>query len=336
MTLAAAPAPFLHSQGWTYLGGGQPGYDTSGNANFAFTADLATGQPYFFYDNGADSYKPAVVTSVGGAAWSTLGAFNVAYDPHFLSMATNPSTSMPYLAFQDGAGLDATVLAWDGSTWTTVGTRGFNGAQVEYITLAFDNSSTPYVAFLDTGAYLKAKVMTYAQGSWTVVGAAGFSPGQVGITVLAISPVTTHPYVAFQDLNAGSKATVMAWDGSAWGVVGSAGFTDGVVDGPMCLSVSATTGRPYISFIDVGAQNGNYVRSTFMGFDGSSWFRMGNAGQFYYAASMSLHPTTGIPYVAAINVSLLIAVPVHAAGGGSWSLVNQSAYTEDSSQPSHS
>ena len=99
--------------------------------------------------------------------------------------------------------------------------------------------------------------MSYAQGSWTRVGAAGFSSGQVGVTVLAISPVTNYPYVAFQDLSASSKATVMAWGGSAWGLVGSAGFTDGAVSAPLCLSVSATTGRPYISFADTTSVNGD-------------------------------------------------------------------------------
>ena len=73
------------------------------------------------------------------------GSGNIQYDPKYLSIATAPSTGTPYISFQDGGDhLQPTILAWDGSSsWSLVGSRGFNTAQANYITMALDASGQP-------------------------------------------------------------------------------------------------------------------------------------------------------------------------------------------------
>ena len=318
--------PLLRVQAWTTWGGGAFNIlQASGYNEFAFTVDFATGQPYLFFENCTNNAATAVVVTAanGTSPWSTLGGSgNVQYDPKYLSSATAPSTGTPYLCFQDGGDhLQPTVLAWDGSSsWSPAGSRGFNAAQANYITMAFDASDQPYVAFQDHAAGVTATVKTYAGGSWILVGTAGFSPGLVDAIVLAVSPITNRPVVAFTDWNSSKKATVMAWDGSTtWTLVGSAGFTAGEARGQMCLAISPISGQPYISFVDIAASNGHY-QSTVMTYDGgsSSWVTVGNAGQFDGATALVLHPTTGVPYVAASDFSNGNEAQVFLYANGNW------------------
>ena len=77
----------------------------------------------------------------------------------YVSLAFNPTSSAPYIAFNDETSSPpwaCTVLMFDGSSWTTVGSVGFSGAAgAKLQSLAFQpNSSLPYVAYEDGGEFV--------------------------------------------------------------------------------------------------------------------------------------------------------------------------------------
>lgn len=147
--------------------------------------------------------------------WVDVGAAGFsAGDAQYTSLAFNPSTNQPYVAYQslaDGVG-KATVMKFDGTSWVNVGTAGFSAGVSDYTSLAFNPSTNePYVAYLDGANGRKATVMMFDGTSWVDVGAAGFSAGIAEYTSLAFNPSTNQPYVAYMDIMNDGKATVMKY-----------------------------------------------------------------------------------------------------------------------------
>ena len=148
--------------------------------------------------------------------WSYMGskAFSAgaAYVP---TLALHPATGVPYVSFRDGDSSyrGASVMTFNGSAWSLVGSKGFSTVGAFYTRVALhQNSSAPYVAFKDDNSKM-ARVMTFNGSTWSLVGSAGFSAGEANWVSLALHPNTTAPHVAFTDGGNSKKATVMTFPG---------------------------------------------------------------------------------------------------------------------------
>ncbi|MGV8118948.1 MAG: hypothetical protein AB2L14_04200 [Candidatus Xenobiia bacterium LiM19] len=107
--------------------------------------------PYVAYGDGYHNDK-ATVMKYNGTAWETVGtagfsAGKVNYNS--LAIYDNAGTPVPYVAYKDyGNSTKATVMKFNGSTWTSLGQASPIGA--DYVSLAIYNKSgipIPYVAF---------------------------------------------------------------------------------------------------------------------------------------------------------------------------------------------
>ncbi len=220
------------------------------------------------------------------SSWQVVGSENFLADagPSTYRALAFDSSDTLYIAMLDWGGsyYGATVMKYDGSSWSIVGSREFSTGGVDYVSIAFDSSDTPYVAFQDDDQSNKTTVMKYDGSSWVVVGSAGFSAGLAQDITLSIDSTDT-PYVAYTDNVNSNKATVMKYDGSSWVVVGSAGFSAGWSQG-IDLDINSSD-ELYVIYSD----GGNSYRATVMKYDGSSWSTVGSAG---FSGTADVYSTT--------------------------------------------
>jgi LPXTG-site transpeptidase (sortase) family protein len=174
---------------------------------------------------------------------------------------------------------------------------GFTAKAASYISLAFDNSSTPYVAYKDYNELDNAATVMKYTGidptGWETVGSAGFSAWQAEYTSMAFDSSGT-PYVAYQDWGNDYKATVMRYENGNWDTVGLAGFSAGkAAYTSLALDSSAT---PYVAYRD----KANSYKATVMKYENGNWTIVGlpsfSDGQADYT-SLALD-SGGTPYVA--------------------------------------
>ena len=160
-----------------------------------------------------------------GSAWSPVGGLASPDSVDFLSLGFfGPDI---FVASEDyGWGNQGSVFFWNGSTWSSLGSRGFTGTSVYDVSLAVDLYGDPWVAFQDASAGHKATVMEYTGGAWRLVGKRGLSAGAASGVHLAISRWGT-PYVAYSDHSRGDAASVMLFRGGSWTTVGKLGFSPG-------------------------------------------------------------------------------------------------------------
>jgi len=287
------------SMAWQAVGiaGLSPG--TASSPSLAFDS---SGTPYVAYRDGGNSAKATVMYyDSSSSSWKALGFAGFSSgSADFTSLAFN-SAGTPYVAYMDyGNGEKATVMYYDSSSssWKTLGSAGFSAeGGVNYTSLAFDSSGTPYVAYMDYGNGEKATVMYYdsSASSWEALGSAGFSSGSAKYASFAIDSSGT-PYVAYQDGANGNKATVMYYDGSSWNVLGSAGFSSGTAN-YTSLAIDSS-GTPYVAYKD----GINSYKATVMYYDSSSssWKTLGSAGfssETIDYTSLAID-SSGTPYVA--------------------------------------
>ena len=176
--------------------------------------------------------------------------------------------------------------------WQTVGDAGFSADKAYYTSLAFDDSSTPYVAYSDGDNSDKATVMKFTGKTWETVGLAGFSDGTAQNISLALDGNT--PYVAYPDGGNSDKATVMKFNGTTWEAVGSAGFS---MDQVSYTSLAFNSGMPYVAYSDWSIGTGG--KATVMKFNGTIWEAVGSTGFSAGATNdISLDFTGSTPYIA--------------------------------------
>ncbi|AMQ55613.1 MBG domain-containing protein [Algoriphagus sanaruensis] len=258
------------------------------------------------------------------ASWNLVGATGIGAKYNSLAIAPDGT---PYVAYQDkgqDVGFKTTVMKFNSSAWTAVGTASFSAGVASYQSLAIAPDGTPYVAYQDGTQGNKTTVMKFNGSAWEVVGTAGFSAGESLWQSLAISPDGT-PYVGYRDAAQSSKTTVMKFNGSAWEVVGTAGFSAGGAD-YQSLAITPD-GTPYVAYRDWG--NGN--KTTVMKFDGSAWVAVGTAGlstgQAEYQ-SLAID-RDGTPYVAYADKVQGDKTTVMKFNGSAWEVVGTAGFSED-------
>jgi len=162
-------APYVANPRFIYTGAKGFSAGGAGSVSIAFGPSKL---PYVVYVDRANGRKASVMklganntwTSVGGAASDgACTSTNIVVD----------KTNTPYIAYLDSAeGNGITVKKFNGTTWVTLGARGFApmlGYQLG-VSMALDSSNNPYV--LSINGTLSNNVMKFNGTSWVQVGAA--------------------------------------------------------------------------------------------------------------------------------------------------------------------
>jgi hypothetical protein len=242
---------------------------------------------------------PMWAGSASTAKWSIVGnpGFS-ASNVNYTSMAVDPTSGAPYVAFEDGAfGAKTTVMKYANGAWTYVGTPGFSATSAQNVQMAFDSAGVPYVAYWDANFPNNVNVMVYTPATgWQLLGGAMvYGPATIWEVVFAINK-NNVPYVAFRDNT--STVRVMNYTG-AWSPVGT----------PVSSNASNISlafdgmGQPWVSFADGFAGN----NATVMSFNGV-WTLVGpvigsaSAGAVGWTSlAIDSRNTTPTPYLAVMD-----------------------------------
>ena len=250
-------ATVMRFTGMQWLRVGSPGFTATGVTSTSLAFQPNTSVPYLAYCDGQYS-KKTIVMRFDNADWAMVGStgFGTGSQDYQsrVSLAFQPSTSVPFVAYQDGlASGKATVMRFNGSVWVALGSPGFSANAATWVGLAFQqDSSVPYVVYNDQFVNASATVMRYTGSAWTTVGSPRFSAGQAGYINLAFSPTTNAPYIAYADTATGGHASVMRFDATAnaWTYVGLRGFTPHETYFTS-LAFAPNSSLPYIAYENV-------------------------------------------------------------------------------------
>lgn len=298
---------------------------SSGFAGWTSLALNNNDEPFVAFKDGSNSEKLTVM-KFDGTAWVTIGTagFSGPSQQENISIVFN-SNNEPYIAFTEHNPANniinkATVMKFDGINWVTVGTPGITSAR--NISLAFNSSDEPYIAFRDGGNKNKASVLKFDGTNWVAVGTTGFSAAGSEYTSLAFNS-NNEPYVAYRDAGNSDKVSVMKFDGTNWVTVGTAGFSAGIAS-HTSLSFNSSN-EPYVAFrefVSGSIQN----EATVMKFDGTNWITVGSPGfSAGYADQTSLAINSNDePYVAFVDLTQLYKATVMKFGNGTTGLSNHS------------
>lgn len=304
---------------------GTAGFST----NFAGWTSLALNnndEPFVAFRDASNSEKVTVM-KFDGTNWITVGTsgFSGPTQQDNISIAFN-SNDEPYVAYKEHNPANniinkATVMKFDGTNWVTVGTAGITFA--ENISLKFNSSDEPYIAFRDGSEGNKASVLKFDGTNWVAVGTTGFSAAGSEYTSLAFNS-NNEPYVAYRDAGNSDKVSVMKFDGTNWVTVGTAGFSTGIAS-HTSLSFNSSN-EPYVAFrefVSGSIQN----QATVMKFDGNNWITVGSPGfSAGYADQTSLAINSNDePYVAFVDLTQLYKATVMKFGNETTGISNHIA-----------
>lgn len=209
------------------------------------------------------------VARFDGINWILVGSAGfISDDATSLSLKIAPDNT-PYVAFRDFAhNENISVMKFDGSNWVYVGQPGFTPNHPQPYhgawrpSLAFNQSGTPYIAYIDITNGWRLSVMKFNGSNWVYVGTSNISGGTADLPTLVIDSQGS-PVVGYTDGN----AQVKKFNGTSWVSVGVPAFASGV-DYTM-LAIDRNDGL-YFVYTSSGKAN-------VMEYHGSNWTQCGNA-----------------------------------------------------------
>jgi hypothetical protein len=264
---------------------GSPGF-SAGEAAFPSIAVNSAGEPYVAYKDWANGGRVTVM-KYNGSGWSPVGSAGFSSSVG-ASGIVGPEVSLaldsngdPYVAFSDlSMSGKATVMKWNGSAWSIVGTAGITAMEALYIDIAVHTPGQPCIVFMENtvansvGPY-KTCAMMYAGGVWSYLG---------GAPAYLVAPTSgaTYPhgafntagelYVAFCNSSNSGRATVKKLLAGSWVDVGSGVISSGA--GQYTSIAINSAGEPVVAFRDQA--NGGHT--TVMKYASSAWTTVGTAG----------------------------------------------------------
>lgn len=250
--------------------------------------------PYFIYQRtGKDETgvsiatddKKVAVMGYTGTSWQNLGSSKgisefradvpgIAFDRE----------GTPYVAYKDYLNGDqkATVLKYNGSAWSVVGSSRFTPIKVDYLSFALTANDVPMVSMAKNGTDATGVparglyVMNFSNSSWNDV----TPPG--GITVFydqIIRGLDNKMYVGIMDRSTGvNKPSLYKYDNNIWTAVGPTSFTapDAIVGfQPVSIAVDKT-GQAYLAY-QIAPSSGRLNHVMRFNKATSTWQELGNA-----------------------------------------------------------
>ena len=164
-------ATVMKFNGSSWVTVGSAGFSDSSAYSTSIAIDTG-GTPYVVYMDYGHGYK-ATVKKFNGSSWITVGNSGFSDSDALYTTITIDKNGTPYVVYQDYSADDsysdaATVMKFNGSIWSIVGTAGFTIGEANYTSISIDTGGTPYVAYED-GYLGPASVMKFNGSSWIPV-----------------------------------------------------------------------------------------------------------------------------------------------------------------------
>ena len=228
-----------------------------------------------------------VVLAPVAAQWTEMGtsplpggAGSTATDT---SLAVSRLSNLPLVAYADGDNSDQlSVLSFDGSSWSAVGTRGLSTAAVSQVTLGLSgNTDEPYVAVLEANQPNVYKYDALTTLSWGLVGS---TLGQTFLFAteprLAMRKVIDfQPFVVTMGMITSPLVAISAfvYDGANWNLVGAEGeVSNGGTASQIALTLDASD-TPFVAYRSGSTFVAQDTLLSVVTWDGSNWVPLGGS-----------------------------------------------------------
>ncbi|MBS1687811.1 MAG: T9SS type A sorting domain-containing protein [Bacteroidetes bacterium] len=227
--------------------------------------------PYVAYEDGGKTSK-AIVKKYNGSSWVFAGDSTgiSSGSATYINLARNKNNEL-YLAYVDGSKSSrVTVKKYNTSSgnWDSVGNMGFSANSASWLSLTFDTSGLPYVAYADGGSGNKLSVMRDSDNIWVYVGTAGVSANGALCNSIVID-ASNIPYVSYRDGSVSNKLTVLEYSGGSWAALGGTGFT---INPAAYTSMHIDSHNiPYVAYDDFTINKARAVR-----YSSGSWSAVGD------------------------------------------------------------
>lgn len=292
MVLGSAPATAAAgNSSWQ-----QVANDVMSSGAQATSLFVANETPYVSAASGSN----VKVWKVNGSSWTQLldQATTATYTSLFIS-----ETGRPYVAYSDPATAGHTKVQRYNTSWTSLDApapaNDPANLRASYISLAIDETGTPYVAANQNSMSGRVSVTKYTGSAWAYVGSKSIAGEQAYSASLDIHQGT--PYVAYcvnDSFAYGAYVTMKRYNGTQWDTVGNnaqISTKSGYVSGAYVSMKISDNGTPYVAYADPGTGNRLMVKKLSAG----DWVTVGSgyltAGEASY---ISLYVEGETPYVA--------------------------------------
>ena len=274
-------------------------------------------EPYVACSNGTGSILVGKYNRSSNE-WEPLGN-GFSAEPASVAIALGNGT--PFVAYSDNNNNGKiSVKRWNDTDWVNVGIPGFSDGRADYLSIACDNTGTPYVAYKNgqntVGNTNRAIVKKFNGTTWENVGGDAVSANTADYISFVVD--NNVPFIAFQDTTDELAIVVKRLDGSTWTNVGNAGSGAGNY-----LSLAVNSGVPYLAYLE-SADNGSY-RGRLKRFNSGNWQDLGSFSSGT-VTDISLALDGSNPYVAYKDATSGRAV-VRRYSGSSWQNVGDPVST---------
>ena len=211
--------------------------------------------------------------SVFAQTWAVIGNRDISGDNVSYTVMNTDASGTPYVLFNDSLHSNkATVMSWDGSSWNTVGTRGFSNAAVtQRGDIVIDPSGNVWVVTAgDLNTQDNLEVWKFDGTGWTDVG-----PTVARVSIESkIDFFNGDIYIAIsEELNffqGDNGIAVRKYDNGSWTSVGGPHLVTGF---GWPGNFAYHNGEIYVSYLNFTTDN--VAQANVKKFDGSSWVQVG-------------------------------------------------------------
>ncbi|HWY97585.1 MAG TPA: T9SS type A sorting domain-containing protein, partial [Bacteroidia bacterium] len=250
-----------------------------------------------------------------GAGWNGLASYT--------SIATQPGTNTPYVAYRDGNNAGkSSVMSYNAGTWSIVGTPGFSGGGAKFTNMGFDAAGDPICLYTDKNTTYGITAMKYSAGAWAAIGTNSATLSTTNVYTPSMTIVKDTIYSAYQTSNyhmAVMKSSVNG-TGACWVNVGPGDIT---LDTAAYQSIAVDSkGHIYIAFQDAPSQALGISIMEYISGTGWKWVGSRNIsnGQAVYT-SLKIDPTDDMPVVAFSSYGAGKEANVMKFNGTAWACV---------------
>ncbi len=247
----------------------------------------------------------------------------------YTSIAINPTTQMPYVAYRDGNTSDkASVMSYNGTTWSSVGIAGFSAGGAKYTNMNFDATGDPICVYSDKSAAPSYGVtaMKFSGGTWSALGTGSATVSGGNCYYVASTVANDTLWAAYQTSNYHMGVMECPVAGGTWTAVG--GDVTGDTAAYQSIAVDKN-GVIYVSFQDAPSQA---LGVSIYKFTGGAWSVVGSrnisAGEGVYT-SLQIDPVDNMPVVAYSSYSASTEANVEKFNGTTWNYIGAPGFSHD-------
>ncbi len=290
------------------------------------------GNPYVVYSNYSSGFD--ALEKWNGSNWEIIVKES---DDYVIWMGMDSNDKIYSAIIETNNDWKATVKTWNGNSWDIVGAAGFTEEEVTDITIGFNSSGVPYVAYAieyykDGDWYQKVMSKKWNGTSWETLGNTEFFTDGYHRLCMSIDKSET-PYISYSYsiyIN-DFKVNIRKFNGSTWALIGETGISERYCYNSPSLALDSS-GNPFIFYLEIEPDNVKKMKVIIKKFNGSTWETIGDTKSFSISTRGSLGldiDSSGNPFIAFSDFDNNNKITVKRWNGNTWETISEEGLSND-------